>query len=305
MAERSVLSSSLIDTLLTQIAAGTPVSSMALRELAESPDLLALGMLSDGWRRQLHSQCTTYLRVFCVEAQTPIPKLVVPVGAREVRIVGEAPAAFALAVSRVVAVKALAGRCTLTAFSWLDVDRWAGEIGGHRAVLTALRGAGLDGLATASLDSLNDPVVMLKALTDAGFVNLRLTVDRPAPMAERLEQWLRLAGTIARVPVVALAPLPLSQQALRPTTGYDDVKAVALARLALPQVPHIQVDWLRYGPKLAQVALTFGADDIDNVSPTDESPDGRRRAPLEELRRNVEAAGMTAVERSGLYAAVD
>jgi aminodeoxyfutalosine synthase len=79
------------------------------------------------------------------------------------------------------------------------------------------------------------------------------------------------------------------------------VKIVALARLAAPERVRIQVDWQRYGPKLAQVALTFGADDLDNVSPSDEAPEGRRRAPLEELRRNVEAAGFTPVERDGRF----
>ena len=66
-----------------------------------------------------------------------------------------------------------------------------------------------------------------------------------------------------------------------------------------PNVPSIQVDWQRYGPKLAQVALTFGADDIDGISASDAAPEGRRRAPLEEIRRNIEAAGGEAVERGG------
>ena len=89
--------------------------------------------------------------------------------------------------------------------------------------------------------------------------------------------------------------------ALRPTTGYDDVKSVAMARLAAPNIPTMQVDWLRYGPKLAQVALTFGADDIDNVTASDDAPDGRRRAPLEEVRRNIEAAGLEPAERDGRF----
>ena len=76
---------------------------------------------------------------------------------------------------------------------------------------------------------------------------------------------------------------------------------VALARLAAPNVPSIQVDWRRYGPKLAQVALTFGADDIDGVSASDEAPEGRRRAPLAEIERNVEAAGLSPVERDGRF----
>jgi aminodeoxyfutalosine synthase len=101
--------------------------------------------------------------------------------------------------------------------------------------------------------------------------------------------------------VRALSPLAAASQGLRPSTGYDDVKAVALARLAAPNIPSIQVDWLRYGPKLAQVALTFGADDLDGVGCSDDAPDGRRRAPLEEVRRNIQAAGFTPVERDGRF----
>ena len=62
------------------------------------------------------------------------------------------------------------------------------------------------------------------------------------------------------------------------------MKAIALARILL-DVPHVQVDWTVHGPKLAQVALTFGADDVDNVSALDEVAEARRRAPLEEIRR--------------------
>ena len=74
--------------------------------------------------------------------------------------------------------------------------------------------------------------------------------------------------------IQSINPLPTILHAFQPTTGYDDVKAVALARLAAPNVPSIQIDWLRYGPKLAQVALTFGADDLDNVTASDELPTG-------------------------------
>ena len=79
---------------------------------------------------------------------------------------------------------------------------------------------------------------------------------------------------------------------------------VAIARLAAPNIPDVQVDWRRYGPKLAQVALTFGANDVDGVTASDEAPDGRRRAPLEEVRRNIEAAGFTPAERDGRFAVV-
>jgi 2-iminoacetate synthase ThiH len=49
------------------------------------------------------------------------------------------------------------------------------------------------------------------------------------------------------------------------------------------------------------VALTVGADDVDGVSAEDETHEGRRRAPLEEIRRNIIAAGLEPVERNGRF----
>ena len=86
-----------------------------------------------------------------------------------------------------------------------------------------------------------------------------------------------------------------------PSTGYDDLKRIALARMVVDNVPSIQVDWALYGPKLAQVALTVGADDVDGVSAEDDTGQGRRRAPLEEIRRNIRAAGQEPVERNGRF----
>jgi aminodeoxyfutalosine synthase len=99
----------------------------------------------------------------------------------------------------------------------------------------------------------------------------------------------------------ALAPLPRQLSSASPTTGYDDVKAVALARLLLPDVPSIQVDWPLYGPKLAQVGLIVGADDIDGVLALDGGALGARRSALEEVRGNIRAAGLSAAERNGRF----
>ena len=101
--------------------------------------------------------------------------------------------------------------------------------------------------------------------------------------------------------VRAFAPLPRRVNPAAPTTGFEDVKHIALARLICDNVPSIQVDWSLYGPKLAQVALTVGADDVDGVSAEDESPEGRRRAPLEEIRRNIIAASQQPAERNGRF----
>ncbi len=101
--------------------------------------------------------------------------------------------------------------------------------------------------------------------------------------------------------VRAFAPLPRRVNPAFPTTGYDDVKRVALARLTIQNIPSIQVDWKLYGPKLAQVALTVGADDVDGVSAEDDTGEGRRRSPIEEIIRNIRAAGQEPVERNGRF----
>ena len=100
------------------------------------------------------------------------------------------------------------------------------------------------------------------------------------------------------------APLPRTMSVTAPSTGYDDVKQVALARLAVDNIDSIQVDWALYGPKLAQFALTIGADDVDSVSAMDPGTLGTRRSPLEEIRGNIRAAGLEPVERDGRFAEI-
>jgi aminodeoxyfutalosine synthase len=225
----------------------------------------------------------------------------VPPTAREVRITG-APDDLAGAIAAVQAARAIAGDRAVSGFSWADAERLADR--NHDRVgevLHRLRDAGLDDIAELPLDGIAEPAVAVDRLTRAGFQQLRLTVDK-VPAAERTELLIRAAALQQQFACIqALNPLPMAINAFKPTTGYDDVKMVAVARLAAPNISTIQVDWQRYGPKLAQVALTFGADDIYGVSASDEAPEGRRRAPMEEIRRNIEAAGFEAAERDGRF----
>jgi aminodeoxyfutalosine synthase len=223
----------------------------------------------------------------------------VPPAAREIRLTG-APDTIDAAVAAVQAARSVAGARTVAAFSWGDAERWRAAEG--QGVLKKLRDAGLDAMAELPLDRIEDVRVALGALTARGFSQIRVSIADASP-ADRTELLLQVAALQDEFGCIqALDPLPAKLAAYRPTTGYDDVKMVAIARLAAPNVPSVQVDWQRYGPKLAQVALTFGADDIYGVSPFDEAPEGRRRAPLEEIRRNIEAAGFEPVERDGRVA---
>jgi hypothetical protein len=296
-----VTTSAPFDRHLEQVSAGETLPAEALRALAGSHDILGLGMLADTLRRRIHGTQTTYLRVAGCAIGAPCE---VPAAAREIRI-GGMPASLEAAVRAVAAAASAAGGRTVSAFSWTTIEQLAaGEAHGVTGVLAALRDAGLDALAALPLDTDADPRAAVEALGAAGFRQLRLTLGQGAA-SDRLARALRAASLQAEYGIVqALDPLTAASHGGAPATGYDDVRMVALARLAAPGIPTIQVDWARYGPKLAQVVLTVGADDLDGVSASDEAPEGRRRAPLEEVRRNIEAAGFEPRERDGRFARV-
>jgi aminodeoxyfutalosine synthase len=288
------------DSLLDRITTGENLGVNEITELAATNDILSLGMLADVVRRRLHGAQVTYLRVEAWGFDRAPGDAISP-AAREIRITG-VPETFDAAVSAIEAAKAVAGERTVAGFSWPDVERLAANSSMPRHdAIAALHAAGLDALAGIPLDVVADVEGAIKELVGAGFGQLHLTIEK-APAGERTPLWLRAAGLRRQYDQIqSINPLPATLHAFQPTTGYDDVKAVALARLAAPNVPSIQIDWLRYGPKLAQVALTFGADDLDNVTALDEAPDGRRRAPLEEVRRGIEAAGFLPMERDGHF----
>jgi len=276
------------------------VSEQELTSLAATHDIISLGMLADDLRRQRHALNTTFVRVADVAADTGGP-IAIPAGAGEVRIVG-VPATRAAAVDRVRQVMAQAQGRVVSAFSLADLEVLAARDGlTLRALLEELHAAGLEMVAEAPFDRLQDPRRSVEEVNISGLALARLTVYQSAS-PDRLPLLKAVADLQRAVAVIrAFAPLPRRASATAPSTGYDDVKHVALARVVVDNVPSIQVDWSLYGPKLAQVALTVGADDVDAVSPEGETTEGRRRAPLEEIRRNIQAAGQEPVERNGRF----
>jgi aminodeoxyfutalosine synthase len=297
------VTATVFDERLARLEAGEALSEEEIHELGASPDIVSLGMLADTTRRRARGAQTTYLRVAICAFDGSFAETVPP-AAHEVCIIGTPPTA-AVALSAIRSAKAVAGDRVVSGLAWGDVERLAADReGGVPAVLREWRAAGLESLAEVPLDVVPDADGVLSELQRAGFDRLRLTVER-ADAGPRVDLWLRAAALQRRFGIIAaLNPLPTMLRAFRPTTGYEDVRSVALARLAAPAIPRIQVDWTRYGPKLAQVALTFGADDVWGVSPSDAAPEGRRRTAVEEIRRNIEAAGFQAVERDGRYGVI-
>ncbi len=291
-----------LPNLTSRLAHGRRLTGDEVASLAATHDIVSLGMMADEVRRRHHGTRTTFLRVADVAAMGGVPSW--PAAAGEIRIVGAPPCRKA-AVDRVREVSALANGTPVTGFSLADLERLAaGEGLPLRALLEELRAAGLELVAEGPFDLLQDARRSVEEVNIAGLALARLTIHQlSSPDVASLFE--RVAELQRRVAVIrAFAPLPRTVNPTVPTTGFDDVKRVALARLIVDNVPSIQVDWSLYGPKLAQVALTVGADDVDGVSSEGDTGEGRRRAPLEEIRRNIRAAGQEPVERNGRFETV-
>ena len=93
------------------------------------------------------------------------------------------------------------------------------------------------------------------------------------------------------------------------TTGLTDIRQIAVSRLLLDNFPHIKAYWQMMTPKIAQIALRFGADDLDGTVIEEKiyhdagatTPQGMTR---KELCRLITEAGRVPVERDTLYHAV-
>ena len=278
----------------------TAISLDEAQAILADRNLIAAGARGDEERRRRHGLRTTFVRVF--EVHTDLIPSALPASARagEIRVTGK-PQSVASAIASIKAARALAGPTPVSAYSLADLlDLAGGTLASLTDLMARFAAAGLEMVAEAPIDRLPDAVAAVRAARDAGVRVPRLTVHEAGP-----GDALRLAALAREIQaavgsVHAFAPLPRVIAVAQPSTGYDDVRQVAVARLLADNIDSIQVDWGLYGPKLAQVSLTMGADDVDGVSPL-EGDLGRRRSPLEEIRGNITAAGLEPVERDGSW----
>jgi aminodeoxyfutalosine synthase len=114
-----------------------------------------------------------------------------------------------------------------------------------------------------------------------------------------------------------LAYIPLAYQTednelgraypIHETTGHQDLREVAVARLLLDNVPHIKAYWVMIGEGLAQVGLSYGADDLDGTIIEESiAHDAGATTPQAltkgQLQRLIREAGFEPLERDNLYA---
>lgn len=135
-------------------------------------------------------------------------------------------------------------------------------------------------------------------------------------MEERLEHLSALRdaqdetdGFLAFIPL-SFHPKNTEMSDLSRTTGIDDLKNVAVARLFLDNFPHIKAYWVMIGPQMAQIALSFGADDMDGTVKEEvithmAGADTDQAIGSTTLVRLIKEAGRVPVQRDTLYNVIE
>lgn len=115
----------------------------------------------------------------------------------------------------------------------------------------------------------------------------------------------RTGGFLTFIPL-AFHPRNTELANLTRTSGVEDLKNIAVARLFLDNFDHIKAYWVMIGPKLAQVALSFGADDLDGTVKEElitsmAGGEAEQAMADSELIRLIREAGRQPVQRDTLY----
>jgi aminodeoxyfutalosine synthase len=116
-------------------------------------------------------------------------------------------------------------------------------------------------------------------------------------------------GFVAFIPL-AFHPDNTALSHIPKPTGYADLRNIAIARLLLDNFDHIKAYWIMLSPSIAQIALRFGANDLDGTVVEekiyhDAGAKTSEFTPRAELERLIRAAGRIPVERDTLYRPVD
>ncbi len=111
-------------------------------------------------------------------------------------------------------------------------------------------------------------------------------------------------GFTAFIPwIFAPENTPLGKR-VQETTAFDYLKTLAISRLYLDNIDHIQSSWLTPGIKICQVGLQFGADDVGSILIEENvvyAAGVRNRTNEQELRRIISEAGYIPAQRDTLY----
>src|SRR5437016_246144 len=252
-------------------------------------------------------------------------------GATELHIVGglhhQLPYEWYLNVVRIIHEHF--PRLHLKAYTAVEWD-WFARLTGRptRDILTEFKDAGLGSLPGGGAEifhpEVRDKICEHKADADAWFrihreahelglrSNATMLYGHIEEARHRVDHLCRLrelqdqTGGFQTFIPLAFHPDNTKLAHLPKPSGLLDLKTMAVSRLMLDNFPHVKAYWVMLGIKTAQLALSFGADDLDGTVVHekiyhDAGSDSPQELSVTEIRRLIEEAGRIPVERDTLY----
>lgn len=249
----------------------------------------------------------------------------------EIHIVGglDPQVSFARCLEMIRAIRRANPTAHLKTFTLVEVDYYAKrERKTPQEILGALRDAGMGSMPGGGAEILGEKVrkkICPNKISGERWLELARTAHKMGiptnctmlyghveTIEDRVDHLLKLRALQDETKgFMAFIPLQFNKentpyQHLNEATGEDNLKTLAVSRLLLDNIPHVKVYWVMVGLKIAQVALWYGADDIDGTVVEERiTHDAGAKTPvglsLDELLHVIRRAGRVPVERDTLY----
>jgi aminodeoxyfutalosine synthase len=253
---------------------------------------------------------------------------------REIHVVGgchpDLPLSYYLELVR--EVKKVRPESVIKAFTAVEVAHLAhNERLSVSEVLQAFQEAGVEALPGGGAEVFSNRVRQLlcpEKLNSDGWLqvakkahlmgmrsNATLLYGHVETAAERVDHMLALreaqdetGGFITFIPL-AFQTGNTGLSGVQPRTGFTDLKTIAVSRLLLDNFAHIKAYWIMLGVKMAQIALHFGADDLDGTVMEERighmaGAQSAEALTPNELQGLIRAAGREPVERDTFFRSV-
>src|SRR5487761_1572559 len=221
----------------------------------------------------------------------------------------------------------------LKAFTMVEIGFLANRAKiGIQETLTRLRDAGMDSMPGGGAEIFNERVRRIicdHKLTGDQWIEVaraahKLGVHSNCTMLyghieteeDRVDHLVKLRalqddtkGFVTFIPL-AFHPDNTALEHISTTTGFDDIREIAVSRLMLDNIPHIKAYWVMMTPRIAQIAQRFGADDLDGTVIEEMNYPAAGATTSQGLRRGdllrlIREAGREPVERDTLYRPVE
>jgi aminodeoxyfutalosine synthase len=230
-------------------------------------------------------------------------------------------------------IKTIRPSATIKAFTAVEIDHLS-RISGMdlRDLISSLKDAGLGMMPGGGAEILGDRIrnslfpkkidsskwlsIMRKVHQSGLTSNATMLYGHIETIGERVEHLIQLRslqdetqGFSAFIPL-AFHSKNTSLSHIPATTAFDDLKSIAIARLMLDNFDHIKAYWVMIGEKLAQIALSFGADDLDgtiieeNISHMAGATSSKGLSPYQ-IETMILDAGYVPVQRDSFYKPVN